>query len=32
MGFPGSSDGKESSAMRETGFNPWAGTSPWRKA
>jgi len=23
---------KNPSAMRETGFNPWVGTSPWRKA
>ena len=30
MGFPGGSEGKESSAMQE--FDPWVGKIAWRRA
>ena len=32
MGFPGGSDGKESTCNVEAWFNPWVGMIPWRRA
>ena len=32
MGFPGSSDGKESACHRRAKFNPWVTKIPWRRA
>jgi len=32
LGFPGSSDGKESACkFRRPEFNPWVGKIPWRR-
>jgi len=32
MGFPGSSESKESAQQcRKPGFNPWGGKIPWRR-
>ena len=33
MGFPGGSDGKEAGLQcRKSGFDPWVGKIPWRRA
>jgi len=33
MGFPGGSDGKEAGLQcRRSGFDPWVGKIPWRRA
>ena len=31
MGFPASSDGKESTCNAGDGFNPWVGKIPWKR-
>ena len=31
LGFPGSSDGKESTFSASLEFDPWAGKIPWRR-
>ena len=31
LGFPGSSDGEESTFSARLGFNPWVGKIPWRR-
>ena len=31
LGFPGGSDGKESTFSARLGFDPWVGKIPWRR-